>query len=246
MDQYQFSSARIDEHIVKVGVDIRPVFEPKLDHKKLYDIGQELQDTYPQLFESLVQSPSEFRVMKKFLFTNNNAEVEVATLSTTPRGVVFTFPKMLAAIGEEIEIENIDDIVVDCLGKIKKVFPHKKIVRVGLVNEYIFDTVDHDSCKLICDRFVRLSSVPSEIQFRINNPTDDHNRIIEMKALQKIGPVPEIPGHSQNVGYGIRVVVDFNNRNIDDHLEKMNIYTIIHDGQRYNEKELYDFLNRTS
>lgn len=242
MDQYQFSVAKIDEHIVKVGVDIRPVFEPKLDHKKLYEIGQELQDTYPQLFESLVQSPSEFRIMKKFLFTGN-AEAEVPTLTTTPRGIVFTFPKMFAAIREEIEIENIDDIVVECLRKLKNYFPHKKIIRVGLINEYIFDTIDHNSYKLICERFTRLKTVPSEIQLRINNPTDDHNRIIEMQPVQKIRQIPEIPGRQQNVGYGIKIMVDFNNRNTEEDLEQVKIYSIIHEGQRYNDIELYSFLN---
>jgi hypothetical protein len=243
MEQFEFSPAKIDDHIVKVGVDLRPPFEPKLDHSKLYYIGKQLQDAYPQLFESLVQSPSEFRIMKKFLFTGST-EAEVPTLATSPRGIVFTFPKRIAAVNEEVVIDHIDDIVVQCLQRIKTGFPQKKNIRTGLINEYIFDTADQDACRILCERFTKLHSPPGgDVRIRINNRTDDYNRIIEMQPLQKIKAMPEIPSKSQNVGYGLKVKVDFNNCDTSKDLEQVQVYTIIHEGQKYNEKGLYDFLN---
>ena len=244
MEQFQFSVAKIDDHVVKVGVDFRPAFEPKLDFSKLNMIGQELRDEYPQLFESLVQSTSEFRIMKKFFFAGTT-EVEVATLLTTPRGIIFNFPKRIAAIGEEIEYSHIDDTVVQCLARIKAGFPQKRIIRVGLVNEYIFDTADVDACRILCDRFIKLPSPPGgQVKLRINNRTDEYNRIIEMMPVQKLQRLPEMPGKAQSVGYGLKVKVDFNNIDTSNNLEQADIYRIIHEGQTYNEKELYDFLNR--
>ena len=242
MEPYKFTRAKIDEHIVKIGVDIRPVLELKLDHERLYHVGKELTNDYPELFESLVQSPAEFRIMKKFLFTGSR-EAELVTLVTTPRGLVFIFPKLLSAIGEEIDFDNIADRAVECLQKIKRSFPHKKIIRVGIVNEYIFDTADQDACKIICERFTKFSANPAELLLRINKQTDDYNRIIEMQPLQKIQNMPELSGRPQNVGYGLKVKVDFNNIDTIKELEKVKIYEIIHSGQEYNEKELYDFLN---
>jgi len=243
MEAYEFSHTKIDEHIQKVGVDIVPSFEIKLDSVKLNDVGTKLRDKYPQFFESLVQSPSQFRIMKKYYFSGKS-KLEVATLTTNPRGIVFTFPKLIAAIGEEIEVKNIADTVVDCLSELKQSFPQKKIVRIGLVNEYIFSTKDINACGILCDRFLKLP-IPSgsDVQLRINLRTDEYNRVIEMKPVQKVQPVPEISGRMQNVGYGLRVKVDFNNIEVNKDLDDTSIFRTIHDAQRYNENNLYEFLN---
>ena len=243
MEQYEFTFAKIDDHLIKMGVDIRPVFEPKLDYSKLYLLGQQLCEEFPQLFESLVQAPSEFRIMKKFIFPGN-AEAEVATLTTTTRGVVFNFPRRISAINEEVEISHIDDIVIECLKKLRLTFPQKKIIRAGLVNEYIFDTVDIDSGKLLCERFTKLKLPPGgDVRLRINRRTDEYNRIIEMQPVYKIQAVPEIPGQQQKVGHGLQVRVDFNNIDMSKNLDQSQIYKIIHDGQKFNDNELYKFLN---
>lgn len=81
-DPFKFSRAKIDEHTIKVGVDIRPVIECKLDRVKLFDVGQKLVDKYPNLFESLVQSPTEFLIRKKFVFPGKG-EVDLPTLAIT-------------------------------------------------------------------------------------------------------------------------------------------------------------------
>ena len=245
MESFNFSKVKIDDHMEKVGVDIRPVFEPKLDYGKFYEIGKELRDEFPALFESLVQSPSDFRIMKKFFFPGN-AEAEVPTLTTTQRGIVFTFPRRISALNEEVEINKIDDIVVQCLNRLRRAFPHKNIIRVGLVNEYIYDTADIDAGQLICQRFMKFPTPPGgDVQLKVNLRLDDYNRTIEMVPVHKIQPVPEIPGQSQSIGHGLRVKTDFNNIDMSKNLEQAQIYTIIHEGQRFNEKDLYGFLNNT-
>lgn len=242
-EPFKFSKNRIDDHTEKVGIDIRPVLEPKLDWEKLYGFGKQLIEKYPNLYESLVQSPTEFRITKRFIFPGKG-EAELNTLTITQRGPVFTFPRTVGAFEEEISLNNVEDVAVECLKVFRSVFPEKKMMRVGLVNEYIFDTGVVDSIRLIVERFTRLSVPPEgEIRMRINRPTDDYNRIIELQALRKLEPIAEIPNKLQAKGYAVRARVDFNNREIRTDLENNRILGILHDGKLYNQKELYDFLN---
>ncbi|MFQ6114640.1 MAG: hypothetical protein ACE5NG_11260 [bacterium] len=242
-EPFKFSKSKITEHMEKVGVDIRPVIEPKLDREKLYNVGSKLVEKYPNLFESLIQSPTEFRITKRFIFPGKG-EAELNTLTITQRGPVLTFPRIVGAFEEEVSLNRVEDVTVDCLNIFRSIFPEKKMIRVGLVNHYIFDTGPVESVRLICQNFTKLSVSPEgEIRLRINQPTDDYNRIIEMQALKKVEPIPEIPGRLQTQGYAVRVNVDFNNRDTSIDLDNNRILGILHEGKRYNEKELYQFLN---
>jgi hypothetical protein len=242
-EPYQFSQSRIDDHIEKVGVDIRPVIEFKLDRTRLYTVWEQLVEAHPELFESLVQAPTDFRIMKRFIFPGKG-EMELPTLAFTQRGPVFTFPRRLAALKEDTSLGRVDDIIMDCLKTFRGVFPEKKIIRVGLINEYIFDTAELDSARLVCERFTRLPvPVGGEIRLRINRRDDDHNRIIELEALQKVERVPEIPDRLQSVGYGVKVMVDFNNADMSQPLDDGRILRVLHEGRRYNDVDLYRFLN---
>ncbi len=242
-DPFKFSKTKIDEHTIKVGVDIRPVIECKLDRVKLFDVGQKLVDKYPNLFESLVQSPTEFLIRKKFIFPGKG-EADLATLAITPRGVVFIFPQTLSMFQEEIQINDIDDVSLDGLKIFRESFAGKIICRVGLVNEYIFNTGQTESTKLVCSRFTKMKIPPNgEIILNINRPDDDYNRKIQIQPAQKIERDPNIPGIDQVRSYGVQVIVDFNNRDMSKDLNEDKILGILHKGRQYNNKELYDFLN---
>mgnify|MGYP001574160240 CR=1 FL=1 len=245
-ETFKFSQTKIDEHTIKVGVDIRPVIECKLDRVKLFDVGQKLVDKYPNLFESLVQSPTEFLIRKKFIFPGKG-EIDLPTLAITPRGVVFIFPQILSMFEEEIKLNNIDDVSLDGLKIFRGSFPGKIFCRVGLVNEYVFNTGHMDSTELICSRFTKIK-VPhnGEIFLSINRPDDDYNRKIQLKAVQKTEKNPDIPGVDQVQAYGVQVIVDFNNRDMSKDLDDDRILGILHKARQFNSKELYDFLNVSS
>lgn len=242
-EPFKFSERNIDEHTEKVGVDIRPVIECKLDRVKLFDIGQKLVDKYPNLFESLVQSPAEFHIRKKFIFPGKG-EADLLTLAITPRGVVFLFPRKLSIFEEEIQLNNIQDISLEGLKIFRRTFPDKIICRVGLVNEYIFNTGQEESTNLVCSRFTKVT-IPSngEILLSINRPDDDYNRKIELQPAQKLERIPEMPGNRQIRSYGIKVVVDFNNRDMSQNLDDDRILLILHNARQYNKSALYEFLN---
>jgi len=245
-EPFDFSRSRIDDHAEKVGIDIRPVVEIKLDRDKLYRFGADLIDMYPNLFESQVQSPTDYRITKRFIFPGKG-EAEIPTLGFTPRGLVFTFPRRIAALGEELELGQLDDVIIDCLKKFRATFPGKKIIKVGLVNEYIFFTADLDSARLICERFTKLPPpVGGEIKLRINLRIDDFNRIIELEAVRKLEQIPEIPGQIQAAGHGVKVRVDFNNIDMSKDLDDGAILRTLHEGRSFNSRDLYGFLNGPS
>ena len=230
-EYYEFSKNRIDEHTIKVGVDIRPVIE-----------CQKLVDKYPNQFESLVQSPTEFQIRKKFIFPGKG-EADLTTLAITPRGVVFIFPQILSLFQEEILLNNIDEVALDGLKIFRGSFGGKIICRVGFVNEYIFNTGQMESTELVCSRFTKIKVPPNgEIVLNTNFPDENYNRKIRLQPVQKIEKDPNV-GVNQFCSYGVQVVVDFNNRDMSKDLDEDRILGILHRAKQYNEKDLYDFLN---
>jgi len=242
-EPFKFSHTKIDDHIQKVGFDIRPVIEHKLDREKLFAIGKELVDKYPNLYESLVQSPTDFHIRKKFIFPGKG-EIDFVTLGVAQRGPVFIFPRKLSIFDDEIELDRVEDIVLECVKIFRHILPEKKLLRVGLVNEYVFNTGLLDSIRLICERFTKLSGLENgEIRLRINRPADDYNRNIEIQAVRKLEAVPEIPDRRQTKNYGVKVMVDFNNLDVSRDLDNARILSVLHDAREFNENELYAFLN---
>jgi hypothetical protein len=208
-------------------------------------MGKNLTDKYPHLFESLVQSPTDFHIEKKFIFPGKG-EANCSTLVIAQRGPVFIFPIRLSILGEETDLQSSDiqDVVIEGLNIFRKTFPTKHLLRVGLVNEYIFDTGMADSTKIVAGRFTKVPVPPNgEIMLRVNRPDDDFNRRIEIEAVKKVERMPEIPGQQNIKSYGVKVIVDFNNRNMSQDLEKNVIRNILSEAERYNKEELFTFLN---
>ena len=87
-------------------------------------------------------------------------------------------------------------------------------------------------------------SSDGEIRLRVNRPIDDYNRIIELQpvAKKKVGPQP-YSREGDVVGYGLKVIVDFNNRDMSKSLETDDIRRIIQASVEFNEGLLYEFLN---
>ncbi len=57
--------------------------------------------------------------------------------------------------------------------------------------------------------------------------------------------MPNIPDAEDVKAYGLSVSVDFNNRDMTKSLDNDEMRAVIQDSIRYNERELYDFLNGT-
>ncbi|MBN2210910.1 MAG: hypothetical protein JW709_05890 [Sedimentisphaerales bacterium] len=244
-----FTKVRVEHWEEKVGFDVRPVIEMKLDRPHLMEFGNLLTDKYPNLYESLVQSPNEFLAKKRFVFPGKG-EAELLTLAIPPRGPVFIFPHILCQINEELDLPPTEEIVLDCVKIFQDSFKKtRKVARIGLINEYIFSTGGENSTTAICKHFTKLN-VPShgEVFLKFNQPCEKYNRLISIEPLTKtrIAPIGTIQDEAQVAGYGIKVTVDFNNRNIDKDLSRDDFLVLLHDAKKFNDGELYNLLNNPS
>ncbi|MCK4276696.1 MAG: hypothetical protein KAX78_09285, partial [Phycisphaerae bacterium] len=181
MTAFMFRKSHIEDHVEKIGVDVRPVLEVRADRTKLSDYGMWLTDQWPALYENIVQGPSNFHITRSFVFPGKG-EVTYITLTLTNRGIVFIFPRRFSQFGEEPELPDAKDVTLDALEQFRTRWPHCKLIRVGKINEYIFDCEADQSMKILSERFTKIRVPPNgELRIRINRPTDDFNRIIEME-----------------------------------------------------------------
>jgi len=243
MENYKISISNIEDHIEKIGIDVRPVIELKMEKDHLYNFYTRLIEVYPNLFESLVQSPNDFQIKKKFIFPGKG-ELETATLAITQRGLVLIIPRKVVIFDEQTNIDETEKMVVEFLKIFRQSFPHKKICRVGQVNEYVFTLGQQRGVQFLAERFTKIKMPPDgELKIRVNRPVDDYNRIIEMQPVQKIEQSLKTPGEQHLIAYGLKVIVDFNNRNMTEDLNIDSIRGIIQSSIEFNNKELYEFLN---
>jgi len=243
MRGFEFAPSHIEDHVEKIGLDVRPVIEYKLENVKFFAFANDLVEKLPQLFESSVQSPTDFNIRKKFIFPGKG-EGDLVTLAVSGRGIVFILPRKISLFEEETNLGRSEDIISTCLRFFRKHFGQKKIIRVGQVNEYIFNVGQEESVKLLAERFTKINVPPNgELRIRINRPDDDYNRIIQMEPVQKRERAPEIQGAEHIAAYGVKVTVDFNNRDVSQPLKEERIQAIIYASRQFNNKELYEFLN---
>ncbi len=245
MENYKISQTNMEDHIEKIGIDVRPVIELKMEKDHLYTFYNQLTEKYPNLFESLVQAPNDFQVKKKFIFPGKG-ELEISTLAVTQRGLVLIIPHKVAVFDEETVVDHTEEMVIEVIKIFRRNFSHKKICRVGQVNEYIFTLGQLRSISFLAERFTKITNVPSdgELRIRVNRPVDDYNRSIEMWPVQKMQRKEDLNLPHVNA-YGLKVVVDFNNRNMGEDLDNDRIRGIIQSSSEFNKKELYEFLNMT-
>jgi len=245
MPPYAFKDTLIDQHIVRIAFIVMPPIEIKTESTHLFDFGRELKDKYPDLFESLVESPTEFSIRKVFTFVSKG-EIEQKTISIAQQGMELAFPLKLSVF-QDVEISKIpdDSIIINIVKLFKKYIRNKNILRVGYIDERYYSTSQEPSVHLIRNRFTHVESMSDdgEIFLRFNLCNDNYNRVVSIESVAKkslsssnqTGPI---------VGHGIKVVIDFNNRTVGNNLNDDEIIAIIANAKAYIKGELPDFLNQ--
>lgn len=248
MATFEFSHTRIDNHTERMGFDVRPIIEVKMERERLFELGSYLCAEVPQLFAITSQGDDEFSIKKKLIFVGKG-EVEVTTLALTNRGPVFTFPRTISAIGEETDLPKgptANDLVVrKCLRKFRDVFPDRQIVRAGKVNDYVFGCDQIPPHKIISARFLsRDRDACTDALVRLNLATDDLNRNVQVQSVAGIVRARQQDGTVQKHNiFGISVTADVNNINMDNELSFEQMSTILTAADEFNGGPLYRFLN---
>ena len=243
---YQFSTDSITQHIVKYGVDIRPVLAPETDRAKLQDYGNWLVAQFPDIFETLLSGPRQLQVQRTFLLPDAK-RVELPTFVLTPRGPVFTFPERLYIDRpHEISIEDRDRTFRRVFEELRTRFPERTVPRVGVIHEFVFDTGFVDSLDIVASSLKHdlWRQRAKGLRMFIEVPTEGKNVNIEIRPtfLQRSGPQGE-PAAPDNVQFGIIVNVDINNQQVTGDLAKAELNDILVFAADFIPEGLIGFLN---
>jgi len=241
--EIKLTPENIEDHVEKIGVTVAPAIEHKMEKAHFLNLYSELSDKYPNLYESMVQSPNEFQIRKKFIFPAKG-EIDGTTLAVPPVGPVFIFPRKVGMLEAETDIGDSEPIIIECIKIFRKHFPLKKLLRIGQINEYVFTLgTEQTGIDFISKRFTKIVMPPDgEIKLRVNRPIDDYNRIIDLSPIIKTQVKP--PDQTSEIkAYGLKVKVDFNNRDMSVELDSDKTRSIIQASKIFNETTLYEFLN---
>jgi hypothetical protein len=241
MDKYEFSNAKIAHWVERIGVDIRPPIESDLDEVHIQNFAKWARKKYPQLFDRVVVGNQRFEMLKTLEYPGKPA-VDLTTFTMTPRGPVFMVPKRISTVDLEPDLPPINEVFGDCMRQFQKDFPGKRLLRVGKIDEYIFDCGQLQSVELLARRFSRISVPPDgELLIRVNRPDNDYNRILTLEqVVAKSQSQPNAP--LETVGFGVKVTVDVNNRNLRE-LTEPEWMTVLNESDIYNREGMYGFLN---
>jgi hypothetical protein len=245
MSSFIFNKNDISQHVVKYGVDVRPSLVAE-DRQKLQEYCNYLIEKHPQAFETLL-SGREKTLIQKVFFAGNNKRIELPTFSTTDRGFCYTFPVQLF-IGnvEEFDIPDKVKIFRDALKQFRKNFAGRKIVRVGVVNEIIFDCGSMNSVEVIADVLSKdlWKERINNIAIHLENPTDEYNINVDLAPTYAQQVVQSPAGEIKPpIGFGVSIKLDINNRDMTKDLEDEEIAAILTFSDDFVPEELLKFLN---
>lgn len=247
MENYQFLHTRIEHDVTQIGIDVRPVIQVRSDRTKLDQYAAWLSERWSAYYESTVIGPTDFRLTKRFVFPGEG-EIEYPTFVLTNRGPTFVFPRLIAPFDQEVELPDglsVNGIVGEALAEFRRKWPQCKHIRCGKIVEYIFDCGGYVALEVLRERFTKWSSLPEtgELCIRVNLPTEDHNRIVQIEAVQKMRVTGTDVVQDEELGTGIKVQVDVNNRDTSKDLGVSEQQVVLDTADRFLANELLPILN---
>ncbi len=242
---YQFDKENISQHVVKFGVDVRPAISIKDDKIRLQDYCNRLIEQSPQAFETIVSGPRELRVQKTFVLAGDK-RIELPTFLLTARGPIFTFPqRMFINEVQDIDIPEKDKIFRKALDELRNIFADKKVPRVGVINELVFDTDEIDSVRILASAMKNdlWREKVKNLTIRLQTPTQDKNINLEIRPTHAKRTSKASGTYDEDIRFGLIVNVDINNLQIKDNLTKPEINDILAFAGDYVPDGLIKFLN---
>jgi len=246
MATFEFNKDTIGQHIVQYGVDVRPALSLKSDRQKLLDYCQWLTDEFPEVFETVLSGPNRLQIQKAFP-ASRNKRVELPTFVVTERGPVYTFPvRVLVEEIEDLDLPKKDDIFAKVLKEFRKRFPEKRVPRVGVVNDMVFDCGSVNATDILADALSKEAwkRELATVKIHLENPRDGNNVNLDVSPVVMQQVQPDVVGSTrQNVGFGINVRLDINNQDTTGDLNDTDVSGIIGFAKDYFSDELLKFLN---
>ena len=244
MAEYIFNDNDISQHMVKYGADVRPVITPKQDRVRMQNYCNWLVENLPEHFETIISGADRMEVRKVYAVDNNR--IEMASFAMTARGPLFTFPKQLFGdVDRETKLVDIRDVFDKAMTQFKREFSGHNVLRVGCVNEIVFDCGNINPVEVIASEVVkeRWHKGLNNIKIHLENPTEGFNVNVDIMPAYAQQVREEAAGKRTGVRFGISVNIDVNNRQVDRDLEAEEITAILNYSDDYLANGLVKFLN---
>jgi hypothetical protein len=243
---YLFDTEHISQHLVKFGVNIQPAFSPKDDKTKLQDYCNWLIEQFPQVFETLMAGPNLLQIQKVFILAGAK-RLDMPTFVLTPRGPVITIPqRIFIDQPTDLDIPDKDKIFRRSLDELRARFADKKVLRVGVVHELVFDTGQLNSLEIVTSILKNelWRDEAKSIRIILEMPREGKNVNLEIRPtyVTRTASISEnLP--AQDMKFGIVVNVDINNQQIKNDLTKVEVNDILTFANDFVPDELIKFLN---
>ncbi len=246
MDSYLFTKDDVSQHIVKYGVDVRPSILVKQETLKLQDYCNWLIENYPQIFESMLCGPNEIKTQKSFV-TTKDKQIECATFVMSKRGPCYTFPvRMFVDEMEDFDLPDKDKVFRKSIEQFRNTFPDRKVLRVGVIHELVFDCGKINSVQVLASALNKgmWREGVANLRLHLEHPTEKYNVNIDLAPAiaQRIVQSP-VGTQPENIGFGISVNVDINNRDMTQNVDEDTIAGILTFAEDYIPDKLLNFLN---
>lgn len=222
MPNFEFTRARIVQHTIGIGADVRPPIELALDTLRIQQFYNDISERFPNLFADLNQSKTEFQI-KKSIPIPGKGQISVPTFTLTQRGPVFNFPLTLAGILEDFSwSDTLNADVINCLDTLHRHLPGTHVHRIGKVRTLVFQCDDADGPEMFRDRFCpNAPDGAEELKVAWNDRDSSYNKRIAAELVEKKQVVQTDEGGLvqrelvPQGEHGVEVKFDVNNRRLD-------------------------------
>ncbi len=245
MDALTLSVDDLYHHAAKFGIDIFPPVEIPDERTRLNMFYEEARQNWPNLYDQLLASDTEFKISKHFKKRPEIAgpSVPVDTFVLTNRGPVFVFPFVLP---EPAGNTGLDRTFLEDFRSVRRLFfsrvAGRKLMRVGLIRELLFSTGETPCWEVLTAQTsfsgAELAGGNSLIQYH-----DSKCNVRLQFAPVEILKATQLPvGQSvqERAGYGLHVSLDVNNREIRP-LEESDIEEILERASSFWPNQLLEF-----
>lgn len=219
MESPSFSVGDVQQHIVQYGIDVYPQVEIRNERTRLNIFFEEASKRWPKLFGGLTVSDTEFRIAKKFSAQSGEQgrSTQTDTFTMTTRGPVFTFPLLLPEPVKETGLELDYPTLFESVRKLFfSAIAERQIMRIGLIRDVIFGT-GNTPCNGILTQQAGLAQATlagGKSLFLYRDSLCNVRVELEPVEAHKTTQLAVGASVKEAAGYGLRVRMDVNNREI--------------------------------
>lgn len=208
----------LKHHVIKIGLDAYPPVVIPIERTKLGVLGEEYCRRWPDLFERLEASSTEFSISKTYgAEADPRLRVTIPTFVLVDRGPVFVAPLLLAPPGGKIGDED----------KFLEVFPllletfrgavgGRDFLRIGLVRELVFDTGKTPCAGMLIEQhdFAGATLIGEQGLFTYRDKECNVRITIQPVQIATMTRLPVGGQVTQGHNHGLKVNIDVNNHQL--------------------------------